>query len=102
MLVRRPSFQMMGLKRRRDVTYVTKHRARTGHQTIAGNVSLGRRPTGMRIRRRGSCLVGVLLCAVFFTAAEEAGFENKTIVRIEYQPASQPLDSRDLERVQVL
>ncbi len=56
----------------------------------------------MRIRRRGSCLVGVLLCAVFSTAAEEAGFENKTIVRIEYQPASQPLDARDLERVQVL
>jgi outer membrane protein insertion porin family len=33
---------------------------------------------------------------------QDAGFENRVVMRIEYQPASQPLDVKDLERVQVL
>jgi outer membrane protein insertion porin family len=43
-----------------------------------------------------------LVCAALSMAGQNLAFEGKTIVRIEYQPANQSIDSRDLERVQVL
>src|SRR5579885_3166445 len=46
-------------------------------------------------------LVSVLVLSSV-AAAQRSAFEGKTIVAVEYQPPEQPLDSRDLERVQVV
>src|SRR5262249_47634268 len=46
-------------------------------------------------------LVSLLVLSLAATAQRSA-FEGKTIVAVQYQPPEQPLDSRDLERVQIL
>lgn len=59
----------------------------------------------MHIRRPNitACsLVIYAAAAAWPAAAQESSFEGKRIVAIRYQPAQQPLDAHDLDRVQIL